>query len=109
MEIQNKVKRLFAALQGRNLLSIVKAGEINLLGRSASTYCYNKPSVVQIEVTSLCNSHCRWCFRGSEGMRQLGFGSMDIRDFKEIIPQLGGGRLNKSTSLEWESHCSIRT
>ncbi len=92
LQKSRKVKSLFAALKDRNLLSIVKACEIYLLGRLASTYCYNKPSVAQIEVTSLCNLHCRWCFRGSEQMRKFGFGAMDIQYFKEIIPQLRGVR-----------------
>ena len=75
-----------------NFFSIIKHSEIRLLGKHASTYCYNKPDIAEIEITNLCNLHCKWCSRG-EVISRIGAGSMDIKNFKQIIPQLKGVKI----------------
>lgn len=37
--------------------------ELKLLGRHASTYCYNPPSKINVDITGYCNLNCVWCSR----------------------------------------------
>ena len=73
-----------------NLRQLMKEVEIRNLHRHAWTYCYNPPSTAHIELTNLCNLRCKWCYRNDESLHKLGFGSMDIIQFKEIVRQLKG-------------------
>jgi MoaA/NifB/PqqE/SkfB family radical SAM enzyme len=76
-----------------SMLSALKLCEIYAFRRFAWTHCYNMPTVVQIEITNFCNSKCKWCTRNSPEMKQLGFGSMDLKDFKNIVSQLKGVKI----------------
>jgi len=61
-----KITRQFPWIAERNPKAAAKWMEIVLLGRWASPYCYNYPFVLQIEVTNLCNLHCKMCPRERE-------------------------------------------
>lgn len=61
-----KISRQLPWMALRNPKAVTKWIELKLLGRFASPLCYNYPSVVQIEVTNLCNLHCKMCPRDYE-------------------------------------------
>lgn len=66
---------------------------LSKLKRDRGKYCCSLPSIAYIEITNLCNLHCKWCYRHDESMHKLGFGSMNIMQFKEIVRQVKGARI----------------
>jgi MoaA/NifB/PqqE/SkfB family radical SAM enzyme len=81
-------------LQDRHFLALVKNAEIALLGRRASTYCYNFPSHIKIEVTTHCNLRCVWCNQADpEWLKKQGNRHFDHEAFLKLLPQLRGGRV----------------
>lgn len=77
-------------LKDRNSLTLVKLAEVRLLGKYASTYCYNFPSHIYLELTARCNLRCGWCVQNYENFRNDYAQDMPFESFKEIIPKLKG-------------------
>lgn len=80
-------------LEDRNLLTLVKLAEVRLLGRHASTWCYNRPSHVYLELTPRCNLRCAWCVQQEEGFRRGYADDMPFELFREIVAKLRGVRV----------------
>jgi MoaA/NifB/PqqE/SkfB family radical SAM enzyme len=70
----------------RNPKAAAKWIELDLLRRYASPYCYNYPFILQIEVTNLCNLHCKMCPRDRE-FKEAGItpSSMSFDTFDKIM------------------------
>lgn len=62
----SKIVQQFPWIAMRNRKAALKWLEIGLLGRKATSYCYNYPFVLQIEVTNRCNLQCKMCPREKE-------------------------------------------
>lgn len=80
-------------LEDRNFLTLVKLAEVRLLGRQASTYCYNRPSHLYLELTSRCNLRCVWCVQNDAEFRQGYADDMPFALFRKIVPKLRGTRV----------------
>lgn len=72
-------------------LTVLKAAEVKLLGKKASTYCYNYPAVYQIEITNRCNLNCGMCPRIEE-LKAKGYtpSDMTLETLKRIVMQIKG-------------------
>ena len=70
----------------RNPLGALKWAETRFLGRRASSYCYNYPFLLQIEVTNACNLKCKMCPRERE-LEKMGIkpSHMSFEAFKKIM------------------------
>lgn len=77
-------------LKDTNFPTLVKLAEVRLLGRHASTYCYNFPSHILLELTARCNLRCGWCVQNYEEFRKEYAQDMPFDSFKEIIPKPQG-------------------
>ena len=86
-------RTLALRLEDRNLLTILKLAEVRLLGRYSSTYCYNFPSHILLELTARCNLKCAWCVQADEGFRDGYREDMPFELFEEIIPKLKGAKV----------------
>lgn len=84
------LSRLALRLEDRNLLTLVKLAEVRLLGKYASTYCYNFPSHIYLELTARCNLRCGWCVQNYENFRNDYAQDMPFESFKKIVPKLKG-------------------
>lgn len=84
------MKGLECRLEDRNFLTLVKLAEVGLLGRHASTWCYNSPSHVYLELTARCNLKCGWCVQVHEQFRQGYEDDMPFELFREIVAKLKG-------------------
>ena len=80
-------------LDGRNFLTLVKLLEISILKERASTYCYNFPSHIMLELTSKCNLRCVWCQQSDREWRKQNWATMDMEDAKNILPDLKGAKV----------------
>jgi len=80
-------------LKDRNLLTLVKLAEVGLLGRFASTYCYNRPSHVYLELTARCNLRCGWCIQAHSDFREGHTEDMPFEMFEEIVSGLRGTKV----------------
>lgn len=87
------VNTLAFRLEGRNLLTLLKLGEVRLLGRHATTYCYNSPSHVYLELTARCNLKCTWCVQVHEQFRQGYAEDMPFDMFQNIVANLKGTKV----------------
>ncbi len=67
------------------LLLKLKRLEVNLLGKYASTYCYNSPFLIEFDISSKCNLKCTICFRGQDDFEEEPLYNLSIEDFKKII------------------------
>jgi MoaA/NifB/PqqE/SkfB family radical SAM enzyme len=72
-------------------LNVLKAAETKLLRKRASTYCYNYPAFIQVEVTTRCNLTCYMCPRMEE-LKKKGTKARDMsfETFKTIVDQAQG-------------------
>lgn len=80
-------------LEDRNLPTLAKLLEVRLLGRHASTFCYNDPSHVYLELTARCNLRCGWCVQGHAGFRTDRAEDMPFAMLQNIVPKLRGTRV----------------
>jgi len=80
-------------LEDRNFLTLVKLAEVKLLGRHASTRCYNSPSHVYLELTARCNLQCGWCVQVHEEFRSDYAEDMPFGMFQEIVAKLQGTKV----------------
>lgn len=87
------MNRLMLRLEDRNLPTLAKLLEVRLLGRHASTFCYNQPSHVYLELTPRCNLRCGWCVQGHEEFRFDRAKDMAFAMFRDIVPKLSGTRV----------------
>jgi MoaA/NifB/PqqE/SkfB family radical SAM enzyme len=87
------LKALTLRLKDRNFLTLAKLAEVKLLGRYASTYCYNFPSHVLLELTARCNLRCVWCVQTHEAFRDENKEDMPFGLFERIIPKLQGAKV----------------
>lgn len=87
------INELLLRLEGRNVLTLLKLAEVSLLGRHASTYCYNRPSHVYLELTARCNLRCRWCVQVHEEFRHEYAEDMPFETFQAIVPKLRGTKV----------------
>jgi len=69
----------------------LKVMEIKLLGKKASTYCYNHPAAYQIEITNRCNLNCGMCPRLEE-LKAKGYtpSDMTLETLQRIVSQMKG-------------------
>ena len=81
-----KISRQLPWMVRRNPKAVAKWIELKLLGRFASPRCNNYPAIVQIEVTNLCNLHCKMCPRDHE-FKKAGItpSSMPFDTFDKIM------------------------
>ena len=84
-KLRRKVRGTLLRLEDRNLSTLVKLAEIRLLGKHASTYCYNTPSHVLIELTAKCNLRCVWCQQSDADWRKRNWSQMDLDDAKRVL------------------------
>lgn len=82
------------------LLTKMKRLEIRLLGRYASTYCYNTPFLIEFDISSKCNLKCTICFRGQEDFEEEPLHNLSLEDFKKIID-----RFNKLYLIQFRGCC----
>ncbi|MEW6443449.1 MAG: radical SAM protein [bacterium] len=70
-------------------LAALKVLEVKLLGKRASSYCYNFPAVYQIEITNRCNLSCKMCSRLEE-LRAEGSvpADMSMETLRRILDQI---------------------
>ncbi len=81
--------RLFGLLGARGIL---KMAEVKLLGRYASTYCYNPPDTVFLELTNHCQLKCEYCYRENADLMNPDQGLMSYEKFTKVVDQLRGVR-----------------
>lgn len=72
-------------------LTAMKVMEVKLLGKKASTYCYNYPAAYQIEITNRCNLNCGMCPRIEE-LKEKGYtpSDMTLETLRSIVVQMKG-------------------
>lgn len=87
------VRKTLVRLEDRNWLTLLKLGEVALLGRFASSYCYNHPSHVYLELTARCNLRCDWCIQIHDEFRQTFVEDMPFETFQQIVPKLTGTKV----------------
>jgi MoaA/NifB/PqqE/SkfB family radical SAM enzyme len=85
--------KLAFRLEDRNFLTLLKLAEVRLLGQYASTYCYNHPSHVYLELTARCNLKCSWCAQVHDEFRQGYVEDMPFEMFRDIVPKLKGTKV----------------
>ncbi|MFC1705705.1 radical SAM/SPASM domain-containing protein [Planctomycetota bacterium] len=90
---RKRIRGTLLRLRHRNFLTLIKLAEVRLLGRYASTYCYNSPSHVLIETTSKCNLRCVWCQQADPQWRKRNWAEMKVEDAKRILPDLKGAKV----------------
>ncbi len=91
--IFTKVSGLQLRLADRNFLTLIKMLEIKLLGKYASTYCYNFPSHILIELTARCNLRCPWCQQCDPDFRAANKDDMPLESALKILPGLKGAQV----------------
>ena len=82
-------RRIIDLLGFRGLL---KALEVKLLSASASTYCYNFPDTVYLEITNRCQLRCKYCYRLHPDLMNPEQGFMSYDDFVRSAEQIRGVR-----------------
>ena len=87
------VRKFIFRLEDRNFLTLLKLAEVRLLGRYASTYCYNHPSHVYLELTARCNLKCSWCVQVHEEFRSGYAEDMPFEMFQEVVSKLRGTKV----------------
>lgn len=81
-------------LRERSPTTLLKYAEVALLGRRASTWCYNFPSHVLVELTTRCNLRCVWCNQADDDWRERhGDREFDYEAFLRLLPQLKGAKV----------------
>lgn len=68
------------------LRNFLKRLELKVLASHASTYCYNPPETVQVEITTRCNFNCDKCFRRLTDVEEK---DMSLGMFQSVVEQLG--------------------
>ena len=90
--------RLAARFNPRRIIGLVgmkgllKALEIKLLGKHASTFCYNFPDTVYMEITNRCQLNCTYCYRHQPDLMNPDQGFMPYEKFVHIVDQIKGVR-----------------
>jgi MoaA/NifB/PqqE/SkfB family radical SAM enzyme len=79
----------FSEFASTNPRAVLKLLEVKGLGPYASSYCYNYPSALQIEVTNNCNLRCKTCPRLEElDAKGGGIKDMDFASYKRILDDM---------------------
>ncbi|MEW6042310.1 MAG: radical SAM protein [Elusimicrobiota bacterium] len=89
-KIRKKINAILLRVEDRNFLTLIKLLEIKLLGKYASTYCYNFPSHVLIEVTTRCNLQCPWCQQSEPSFRKENYTDIPFEKVLNMLPHLKG-------------------
>ena len=72
------------------LLCACKKVEMSLLGRQSTSYAYNKPLGIDIELTNVCNLQCPWCDTQFYADKSVPVREIPFEAFKVIAPKLKG-------------------
>jgi MoaA/NifB/PqqE/SkfB family radical SAM enzyme len=67
------------------MIHTLKKAETKLLRKHTSTFCYNKPESVSIEITTRCDLSCIWCPRYFKTETE----DMPISTFRRIVESIG--------------------
>ena len=86
-------RSLALRLEDRNLLTMLKLAEVKILGKYASSYCYNFPSHILVELTARCNLRCVWCLQSHDKFRNQNTDDMPFGLFEKIVPKLRGAKV----------------
>jgi MoaA/NifB/PqqE/SkfB family radical SAM enzyme len=66
------------------MIHTLKKAETKLLREHASTFCYNKPEYVSIEITTRCDLSCVWCPRYFKTVTE----DMQVDTFRRIVESI---------------------
>jgi len=80
------------AIKTAGVLNILKYGEIRLLRKFATSYCFGKPDTVYLESTNRCNLSCKFCYRFNDRLMNENVGVMSFENFKTVADNLRGIR-----------------
>ena len=64
--------------------------ELRLLKGDSSSYAYNKPISMDIELTNVCNLKCSWCDTQYYADKSIPVREIPWSDFQKIAPKLDG-------------------
>ena len=73
-----------------SLLCACKKLELRLLKTESSSYSYNKPISMDIELTNVCNLKCSWCDTQFYADKSTPVREISWIDFQQIAPKLEG-------------------
>ncbi len=88
-----KIQRIARTIKQSPLTSFTcacKKIELGLLGEKASSYNYNKPVGIDIELTNVCNLQCPWCDTQFYADKTVKKREIPWEKYKVIAPKLSG-------------------